>query len=47
MLMSNSQRLRTRVRSAVKWLVIIPVGTALAVWASLSIGYWLSFLGTR
>lgn len=47
MLMSNSQRLRARVRSAVKWLVIIPAGTALVVWTSLNIGYWLSFAGTR
>lgn len=45
--MSNSQRLRARVRSAVKWLVIIPVGTALVVWAATNAGYWLSFAGTR
>lgn len=45
-LMSNSQRLRARVPSAVKWLVIIPIGIALVVLAALSVGYWGSFLGT-
>ena len=47
MLMSNSQRLRARVRSAVKWMVVIPAGAAFVVWASLNTGYWLSFAGAQ